>query len=54
MLRNLLYAEKQLNSKLPILSYKGIILKALKNQKLIIIEAETGSGKSTQLPQILC
>lgn len=26
----------------------------LKKQNLIIIEGETGSGKSTQLPQMLC
>jgi pre-mRNA-splicing factor ATP-dependent RNA helicase DHX15/PRP43 len=26
----------------------------LKEQNLLIIEGETGSGKSTQLPQMLC
>jgi len=29
-------------------------MEMLKNQNLLIIEGETGSGKSTQLPQILC
>jgi HrpA-like RNA helicase len=49
-------AEKQLESKLPIIGKKRQIFEMLKNQKqnLLIIEGETGSGKSTQLPQILC
>ena len=53
-LKKLIIAEKQLESQLPILGRKKEILKLLSRQNLVIIEGETGSGKSTQLPQILC
>jgi len=39
--------------KLPIEDYKGEIQKTVKNNKVTIITAETGSGKSTQVPQYL-
>lgn len=47
--------EKELTSKLPILLRKKEILKMLTTtgNKPLIIEGETGSGKSTQLPQLL-
>lgn len=38
---------------LPIYSYKSEILNLLKNNQIIIIESETGSGKTTQIPQYL-
>lgn len=53
-LKKMIIAEKQLESGLPIIGKKRIILEMLKKKNLLIIEGETGSGKSTQLPQILC
>lgn len=48
MLRN------QLQSQLPIISKKRELFDCLKKSNLVILEGETGSGKSTQLPQMLC
>ena len=53
-LKKLLLAEKQIESELPIIMKKRKIFELLQRQNLILIEGETGSGKSTQLPQILC
>jgi ATP-dependent helicase HrpB len=39
---------------LPILAYKEPILDSFKAGKNIILRAPTGSGKSTQVPQIIC
>jgi HrpA-like RNA helicase len=50
----MILADKQLESKLPIIGKKRRIFELLKHQNLLIIEGETGSGKSTQLPQMLC
>jgi HrpA-like RNA helicase len=52
-LKKMIIAEKQLESGLPIIGKKRKIFDMLKKQNLLIIEGETGSGKSTQLPQIL-
>lgn len=38
---------------LPITSYKDEIVKAVQNNAFTIVSAETGSGKSTQIPQYL-
>lgn len=53
-LKRLIFAKKQLDSDLPILGKKQEIFDLLDKNNLIILEGETGSGKSTQLPQILC
>ena len=55
-LKKLIMASKQLDSQLPIIGKKRKIFEMLNNDKqnLLIIEGETGSGKSTQFPQILC
>jgi len=50
----MIIAAKQLDTRLPILAKKKEILEMLEKRNLIILEGETGSGKSTQLPQILC
>lgn len=38
---------------LPVYQHKGVILDALENNQVIVIESPTGSGKTTQLPLIL-
>lgn len=53
-LKKMIIAEKQLESQLPIVAKKRKIFEMLKVKNLMIIEGETGSGKSTQLPQMLC
>lgn len=50
----MILAEKQLVSRLPIISRKREIFEKLNKNNLLILEGETGSGKSTQLPQLLC
>jgi len=42
-----------MNTSLPIYNYKEQITKAVKTHAVTIITAETGSGKSTQVPQYL-
>lgn len=44
----------QLESSLPIVLKKKELFECLDQHSLIILEGETGSGKSTQLPQLLC
>jgi ATP-dependent RNA helicase DDX35 len=45
-----IYQQRQI---LPIFKYKNHILYALENYQTIILVSETGSGKSTQVPQYL-
>lgn len=40
-------------SQLPITEFRSVILKAVHNNPVTIITAETGAGKSTQVPQFL-
>jgi HrpA-like RNA helicase len=54
LLKTLIIAKKQLRSNLPITSRKQEIFRLLDSKDLIILEGETGSGKSTQLPQMMC
>lgn len=42
-----------MNTNLPIASYKEQIINSINNNDTLIITAETGSGKSTQVPQYL-
>ena len=50
LIKNQIQQEKQ---NLPIYEYKQEILKLIKDKKIVIIEGETGSGKTTQIPQYL-
>ena len=38
---------------LPIFKYRNELVQAVKNHHVVIIEGETGSGKTTQIPQYL-
>ncbi len=38
---------------LPIYSFRDALLDAIREHQVIIIEGETGSGKTTQIPQYL-
>ena len=38
-------------TQLPILSWRSEFCRRLKNERMLVVTAETGSGKSTQLPQ---
>lgn len=41
------------NQTLPIFAYKGKIMEAVEKYGVVVITAETGAGKSTQVPQFL-
>lgn len=41
------------NDKLPIAEFRGIIVDTVRNNPVTIVTAETGAGKSTQVPQYL-
>src|SRR5574344_510755 len=45
--------EKQTFHNLPTLSFKDSILQAVDENQVVILTAETGAGKSTQVPQYL-
>lgn len=38
---------------LPIFPYRGDLLAAIHEHQILVIEGETGSGKTTQIPQYL-
>ncbi|KAG5670397.1 hypothetical protein PVAND_000665 [Polypedilum vanderplanki] len=50
--RNKMTITEQRQS-LPIFSYREDIIRAVTNNQFLIVQAETGSGKTTQLPQYL-
>lgn len=45
--------KRKIMSSLPISSFKAEILNSIKNNSVVIITAETGAGKSTQVPKFL-
>ena len=44
---------KETQRSLPIYPFKGDLLDAIEQHQVLIIEGETGSGKTTQIPQYL-
>lgn len=47
------YKLREGRKKLPIYDARSDILEALKNNQVVVLEGETGSGKTTQVPQLL-
>ena len=47
------YSEEEEDEVLPIIEYEEEILKNIHEHQVVIITGETGSGKSTQIPQML-
>lgn len=45
--------EKNVSKKLPIYQHKHKLVQAVKENTFLIVTGETGSGKTTQLPQYL-
>ena len=45
--------EFRLNSNLPILKSQNDFITRLRNERVVVVIAETGSGKTTQLPQYM-
>lgn len=44
---------QEVRCSLPIFPYRGDLLTAIQEHQILIIEGETGSGKTTQIPQYL-
>ena len=44
----------QLRKRLPVYPYREEFLEAVRDNKILIIVGETGSGKTTQIPQVSC
>lgn len=44
--------QPQLNQNLPVLQHQSALLEAIRAHQVVIISGETGSGKTTQLPQL--
>ena len=47
------YSEEEEDEILPIVQYEEEILRNIRGNQVVIITGETGSGKSTQIPQML-
>jgi len=45
--------EMKMNNDLPVTGFRDQIVKAVKDHSVVVITAETGAGKSTQVPQYL-
>lgn len=45
--------EKEMAKSLPIMPFRDRIIEEIENHRVIVIEGETGCGKSTQVPQII-
>lgn len=47
------YSILQTRRKLPVYQFKDRLIDAVKNNQIVIVEGETGSGKTTQIPQFI-
>ena len=45
---------KEVRRSLPSYPFRQDLLEAIEDHQILIIEGETGSGKTTQIPQYLC
>ncbi len=45
--------EMKMNNTLPVAAFRNQIVKAVTDHSVVVITAETGAGKSTQVPQFL-
>jgi len=50
---NKYYEILQKRKQLPVYEFKDALIKAVRDNRVIIVEGETGSGKTTQIPQFL-
>jgi pre-mRNA-splicing factor ATP-dependent RNA helicase DHX15/PRP43 len=39
--------------KLPVYQFKDVLIETVQNNQFVVVEGETGSGKTTQIPQFL-
>lgn len=44
---------KEIRESLPVYAFRDEFIQAVRDHQILIIEGETGSGKTTQLPQYL-
>ena len=44
---------KEVRESLPVYFYRDDLIAAIKEHQVLVIEGETGSGKTTQIPQYL-
>lgn len=44
---------QEVRRSLPIFPYRDALLAAIQEHQILVIEGETGSGKTTQIPQYL-
>ena len=45
---------KTTRSRLPVYQFRSKLIDAITNNQVVVVEGETGSGKTTQIPQFLC
>ena len=42
---------KEVRESLPVFQYREDLIEAIKEHQVLVVEGETGSGKTTQIPQ---
>ena len=43
---------KEVRESLPVYQYREDLIEAIKEHQVLVVEGETGSGKTTQIPQL--